>query len=178
MSDCRRAVSFGMRLMIIESTYKSLSCCTSIKNGVCMIRSAAEHTTPDGRARKAFIFVCHRCLHFRLQTGGSCFAVKLASLLRRVGGIGYQSINNATNYTAPTNILFGRATLLTRLVQCSCPYYDLLSALSEADGAARTHEMRVNSRPALIMTLSHHAMYAVMTEPSSVVPQSRMLITF
>ena len=59
VSDCRRAVSFGMRFYDNVRSLGSRSCCTTLKHGVCMIHATAEHTTPDGNAGKAWNLYLH-----------------------------------------------------------------------------------------------------------------------
>ena len=61
VSNCHRAVSLGMRFDDNrESTFKfkntvvtSLLHLSKKRCNLCMMRAAAEHTTPDGNARKA-----------------------------------------------------------------------------------------------------------------------------
>ena len=120
-----------------------------------MIRAAAEHTTPEGSARKAWhsiLYATGAYIYFRQQTGGGCLVVvKLASLVVLCGG--HRPPTNATS-----QCFDGKGH--TSNTTCSCPHYIYIymcvSALSGADGTAREHEMGVNKRPGLIM--SHHGM--------------------
>ena len=122
-----------------------------------MIRAAAaKRTTPDGNARKAWpscLYVTGAHISDCRQTVGGCLAVvvKLALLVESCGGQRPQT--NATNQCLDWK---GQTSNTT----CSCPHF--LCALSGADGAAREHEMGVNSRPS-----SHHGTYAVITEPQA-----------
>ena len=66
----------------------------------------------------ALIFVRHRCLHFRLQTGGGCLVVvSMRNWLCRVGGIGHQPM-------LPTNqYLYFDWKGHTSHATCSCPRF-------------------------------------------------------
>ena len=67
----------GCALTIIEGLGKSYR--TSVKNGVRIIRAAAaEHTTPDGNARKAwpsYLYVTGAHISDS-QTGGCCLSLR------------------------------------------------------------------------------------------------------
>ena len=136
---------------------------------VCMIvqQQILIPLPADGKARKAwhsYLFIRHRCLHFRLQAGSGVVialvvVVKPASLVVSCGG--HRPPTNATNQTNQCFDWKGHTS------NTPCISLSLLSvsALSGADGAAREHEMGVNSRP--IHNVS--SWYAVNMERSSVV---------
>ena len=140
----------GCALTIIEGLGKSWG--AYLKNGVCMMRAVAEHTTPNRNARKAW----HSCLYATGAYVSDCRqVVKLASLVVSFGG--YRPPTNATSQCFAWKGHTGNTT-------CSCPHS--LSGLSGADGAAR--EARDGSQ---LTTWTHNvsSWYAVITEPSSVV---------
>ena len=83
-----------------------------------MIRAAAEHTTPEGSARKAWhsiLYATGAYIYFRQQTGGGCLVVvKLASLVVLCGG--HRPPTNATS-----QCFDGKGH--TSNTTCSCPHY-------------------------------------------------------
>ena len=74
-------------LMISESLRNLAVACTSLKKWRMYdtYSSRAYHSGRECKESLAFIFIRQRCLHFRMQTGGGCLVVKLASLVGSCG---------------------------------------------------------------------------------------------
>ena len=119
-----------------------------------MCSSREYHSARKCKESLAFIFICHRCLHFRLHTGGDgCLVVELASLVVSCGG-------NRPPTIATNQCFDWRATRVTRLVViliiCVCVFRSRRGYTRARDGSQLT-------------TWTHYvsSCYAVISEPSS-----------
>ena len=133
----------GCALTIIKGLK---SCRTSLKNDVCMIRAAAaEHTTPDRNARKAWHSYSYATGAYISVQSGICHAT--------------HAHNEVLYRITPQNLALNphemNVTSTGRNKELLLP----VSALSGADGPAREHEMGVTHNlvsSCLITMCSNH----------------------
>ena len=152
--------------MISESLRNLAVACTSLKKWRMYdtYSSRAYHSGRECKESLAFIFIRQRCLHFRMQTGGGCLVVKLASLVGSCGA--YQPMPPTW-----TNQCFdwkGHTSNTTS----SCPHYLCLhclgpTGLHESTRWESTHDLDSNHVS---------SWYEIITEPSSV--ECGILLTY